>query len=56
MRMDMMGFDSFLSALLCPRSIRRIDNGRRVNQHTARDLSGLSEATLQDLGFTRRAG
>lgn len=56
MRMDTLGFDSFFSTFLRPRSIRRIDNGRRVNQATAKDLRGLSEATLRDMGYTGCAG
>lgn len=56
MRMDTLGFDSFLSTFLRPRSIHRIDDGRRVNQATAKDLRGLSESTLRDMGYTSCAG
>jgi uncharacterized protein YjiS (DUF1127 family) len=35
-----------------PRQIRRLDTGRAVDSRTARDLRGLSESTLRDIGFT----
>lgn len=57
MRNEIVGIMSpFLSAFLRPRTIHRIEDGRRVNEAVARDLRGLSETTLQDIGFTRCAG
>lgn len=56
MRAAMMGFDSLFNAFLRPQSIRRIEDGRKVNRDTARHLIGLSEETLRDMGYTGRAG
>ena len=39
-----------------PRPIRRIKDGSRVDRTTERDLQGLSEITLRDIGFTSLPG
>jgi len=35
-----------------PRFIRRISTGLAVDERTARDLRGLPERTLRDIGYT----
>mgnify|MGYP006928327030 CR=1 FL=1 len=38
------------------RPIRRINDGRRVDGATERDLRGLPEHTLRDIGYTSQPG
>lgn len=54
MRMDSMGLvDPFINRFLRPRTIRRIDDGRRVTDEAQLNgLKDLPENTLRDLGFT----
>ena len=40
-----------ISGFLHPRTIRQIDDGRKVDQAKQKSLRGLPEHTLQDLGF-----
>ena len=40
----------------CARPIRRLKDGCRVDQATERDLQGLPEHTLRDIGFTSCPG
>lgn len=50
---DFMGiFNPLMSTFLRPRTIRRIDDGRRVDQAWQHSLQGLPEQTLRDLGYT----
>ncbi len=44
-------YTPLISALQRPRTIRRIDDGRKVDQEKQKSLRGLPERTLQDLGF-----
>lgn len=44
-------YTPLISGFLHPRTIRRIDDGRKVDQEKQKSLRGLPENTLQDLGF-----
>ena len=44
-------YTPLISGFLRPRTIRRIDDGRKVDQAKQKSLRGLPEHTLQDLGF-----
>ncbi|MBT4891252.1 MAG: DUF1127 domain-containing protein [Rhodospirillales bacterium] len=53
MRMNILNFVGPLaSSFTAPRSIRRIATGLAVDETTARELRGLNERTLRDIGFT----
>ncbi len=53
MAYDFMGiFNPLMNSFLRPRTIRRIDDGRRVDQTKQKSLQGLPEQTLRDLGYT----
>jgi len=41
---------------LVPRPIRHIKDGQRADKATERDLQGLSEHTLRDIGYTSLPG
>ena len=52
MRTDILGLiDPLMNSFLRPRTIRRIDDGRRADEAQALSLKGLPEKTLRDLGF-----
>ena len=44
-------YTPLISGLQRPRTIRRIDDGRKVDQEKQKSLRCLPERTLQDLGF-----
>ena len=44
-------YTPLIGGFLRPRSIRRIEDGRKVDQAMQKSLRGLPEHTLQDLGF-----
>ncbi len=53
MRINFMDFlNPIFGGLPSPRPIRRVRDGRRVDSATERDLQGLPESTLRDIGFT----
>ncbi|MBT3556136.1 MAG: hypothetical protein HN644_05205 [Rhodospirillales bacterium] len=52
MMRDIMGlYTPLLSNFLRPRTIRRIDDGRKVERTLHNDLKSLPEHTLKDMGF-----
>ncbi len=44
-------YTPLMSGFHRPRTIRRIDDGRKVDQEKQKTLQGLPEHTLEDLGF-----
>ena len=53
MSYDFMGiFNPLINNFLRPRTIRRIDDGRRANKADQISLQGLTEQVLRDLGYT----
>ncbi len=49
---EIMGlYTPLISGFLRPRTIRRIEDGRKVDQAKQKSLRGLPEHTLEDLGF-----
>ena len=53
MHMDFLNFLVPLgNRFTTPRFIRRISTGLAVDERTARDLRGLPERTLRDIGYT----
>jgi hypothetical protein len=44
-------YTPLMSGLQRPRTIRRIDDGRKVDKEKQKSLRGLPEHTLQDLGL-----